>query len=206
MNTAVPAIDNITKPSPAPVPAKAQAPAVAPADNLADLANQIKKCVADIKDAERGMEKTRLMRAYHAGGLLNKAKATLVDHGEWLQWLEDHCDLSERTAQRYMRLADYREMIEHEAKSANMADLTMSKAEWLIKKHAPDDDDETEDTTKADKPKKRLAGNAPATAEDARALATEFVNALRSLRRNNESEAQAIANHLVESLQEVDLL
>jgi hypothetical protein len=40
-----------------------------------------------------------------------------VKHGEWLPWLADHCKLSKRTAQLYMRVAANRTEIEA-AKSA----------------------------------------------------------------------------------------
>jgi hypothetical protein len=42
-----------------------------------------------------------------AGELLIEAKAQLR-HGQWLPWLQDNCNLSERTAQLYMRLAKNR--------------------------------------------------------------------------------------------------
>ena len=41
--------------------------------------------------------------AREAGRLLTEAKAN-VKHGEWLQWMKDNVQLSERTAQGYMRL------------------------------------------------------------------------------------------------------
>src|SRR5262249_60382448 len=48
--------------------------------------------------------KLAVMHAITAGEALIEAKAR-VKHGEWLPWLAEHCDLSERTAQGYMRLA-----------------------------------------------------------------------------------------------------
>jgi hypothetical protein len=45
--------------------------------------------------------------ALRVGDLLLKAKK-LVDHGRWIDWLKSHCDLSERSAQGYMRLARHR--------------------------------------------------------------------------------------------------
>ena len=42
--------------------------------------------------------------AFEAGEALLKAKAK-VGHGCWLGWLKTECDLRERTAERYMRLA-----------------------------------------------------------------------------------------------------
>ena len=48
---------------------------------------------------QRGCE-----HAINAGRLLIEAKAQLA-HGQWLPWLEDHCQVSERTAQAYMQCA-----------------------------------------------------------------------------------------------------
>lgn len=53
------------------------------------------------------------------GELLIKAKA-LVPHGEWLQWIEDHCAFSARAAQVYMRLA--------KANPQRVADLPLREA------------------------------------------------------------------------------
>jgi hypothetical protein len=36
----------------------------------------------------------------------------LLDHGQWMPWLKEHCDLPQRTANLYMRLAKNREVIE----------------------------------------------------------------------------------------------
>src|SRR5262249_24189032 len=43
-----------------------------------------------------------ISRAIKAGELLKEAKAKLP-HGEWLSWLKKQCELSQRTAQRYMK-------------------------------------------------------------------------------------------------------
>jgi hypothetical protein len=43
-----------------------------------------------------------LRHAMAAGELLIEAKA-LVKHGRWLPWLREHCEISDRTAQLYMR-------------------------------------------------------------------------------------------------------
>jgi hypothetical protein len=42
--------------------------------------------------------------AITAGELLIEAKQQ-VKHGEWLPWLTENCEISERTAQAYMKLA-----------------------------------------------------------------------------------------------------
>lgn len=59
------------------------------------------------------------------GKRLNEAKAQL-SHGEWLPWLREKVDISERSAQVFMRLA--REYSE----SAEIADLGASKALALL--------------------------------------------------------------------------
>jgi hypothetical protein len=66
-----------------------------------------------------------------AGDLLIEAKAQLK-HGHWLPWLRDNCNISERTAQLYMRLAKNRAAIEEQAKSATVADLNLNEAAALL--------------------------------------------------------------------------
>src|SRR6266849_265246 len=97
---------------------------------LADLAERIKvehnAYVAAVKkSAEHAMA---------AGDALIEAKAQLK-HGEWLPWLKGHCEISERTAQVYMRLARNRSEIE--ANPQRVADLSLRGAASLL---APDPD------------------------------------------------------------------
>ncbi len=66
-----------------------------------------------------------LEHAIRAGDLLLKAKA-LVGHGHWGDWLNDHCEVSERTAQGYMRLA--RNQAALASKTQATADLTIDEA------------------------------------------------------------------------------
>jgi hypothetical protein len=75
--------------------------------------------------SKRGIE-----HAITAGNLLIEAKAKLNKHGQWLPWLREHCTMSERTAQLYMRLARFAP--ELQAKSASLADLTIERAVSLI--------------------------------------------------------------------------
>ncbi len=49
-------------------------------------------------DAVREAAETATRHAIRCGKLLAEAKDGLV-HGQWLPWLQDHCRLSERTAQ-----------------------------------------------------------------------------------------------------------
>jgi hypothetical protein len=95
-----------------------------------ELANRIKVCVAEIKKAEQNA----LARAIEAGTLLIQAKAKYGLHGLWGTWLNTNCELPERTAQRYMKLAEGRPKLEQimKDKSATMADLTLVEAERLL--------------------------------------------------------------------------
>ena len=157
-------------------------PSSRPAGDLADLAEQINKCIANINAGA----KTCVMNAIYAGEALNKAKRS-VDHGEWAQWLKENCrDLSDRTAQRYMKFADNRKMLEAEmealmkSKSATVADFTIRKAERLIAKSGS--------KAATAEPVKTIGGNDPETR--ARSCKDKFVDALRELRRNDADKAQ----------------
>jgi hypothetical protein len=66
------------------------------ATDLTILANKIKAAHAGVRDG--------FQHAVKAGLYLIQAKR-LVRHGEWLPWLENHCEVSERTARAYMQLA-----------------------------------------------------------------------------------------------------
>jgi hypothetical protein len=91
---------------------------------LPDLAARIKVEHGAVQDALNNA----VMRAMVAGDLLLEAKA-LVRHGEWLPWLEEHCEVSERTAQLYMKLAGDRERVESIIRTG--ADLSINQAAGL---------------------------------------------------------------------------
>lgn len=86
-------------------------------NRLPILAAEIRKAHADVQEAA----KTAAERAIEAGHALIEAKE-LLKHGEWLPWLREHCELPERTAQAYMRLA------RSGIKSATVADLGLKAA------------------------------------------------------------------------------
>jgi Protein of unknown function (DUF3102) len=88
-------------------------------------------------DACLSAVRTSIEHAIKAGTLLEEVKG-LLRHGQWLPWLSDHCGLSDRTAQRYMRLA-------RNAKSATMADLGIAAADRLLGFLAEWDNDEQHD-------------------------------------------------------------
>jgi len=73
---------------------------IAGSNSLADLAARIQQeHEAAVSAVKRGCE-----HAIAAGKLLIEAKDQLK-HGQWLPWLENHCQVSARTAQTYMQLA-----------------------------------------------------------------------------------------------------
>jgi hypothetical protein len=85
-------------------------------NSLADLAARIRaEHEASTLAIKRGLQ-----HAITCGRLLIEAKAQLR-HGQWLPWLREHCQVPERSAQRYMQLAIYAA----DAKSDNLADLAL---------------------------------------------------------------------------------
>jgi len=98
-------------------------------DPLVELANRIKSYHKAVEDAAKNI----VEKAMAAGRDLIEAKGK-VPHGRWLPWLEKECGLSERTAQRYMRLAGGKKKIDLwlREKSATMADLTLAEVERVI--------------------------------------------------------------------------
>ena len=69
---------------------------------------------------------TATRHAIRCGKLLAEAKDGLV-HGQWLSWLRDYCELSERTAQAYMRLARKHGELD-DGKAQRVADLPVREA------------------------------------------------------------------------------
>jgi DUF3102 family protein len=94
-------------------------------NSLADIAARIRAEHEATADALR----SGIAHAMAAGDLLAEAKA-LVKHGEWLPWLRDHCAISERTAQLYMRCARSRKDIE--ANTQRFADLNLNETAALL--------------------------------------------------------------------------
>jgi hypothetical protein len=98
--------------------------------SLLDLGAQVKaQHEASVAASKRVVE-----HAMVAGDLLIEAKAQL-EHGEWLPWLRDQCGISARTAQRYVRLAENRSVIE--AKYDTVSYLTLRAALELLAPPAP---------------------------------------------------------------------
>jgi Protein of unknown function (DUF3102) len=101
------------------------------ADPLADLAMRIRAAHTEVVASTKNV----IQRALACGELLNEAKAKKTKHGEWLPWLRANCpDISERTAQVYMKLARHKAQVEAmlQTKSADVADLTLDKADQAL--------------------------------------------------------------------------
>jgi hypothetical protein len=113
---------------------------------LLELAARIKVGHSAVIEGKKNI----VRKAIEVGGWLNDAKEK-VEHGEWLPWLKANCQISERTAQRYMHLADVKEPLEKamELKSAAVADLTLDDAVRLLKPPEYQADPEVEAWNKA---------------------------------------------------------
>ncbi len=98
-------------------------------NRLPVLAEEIKRAHTGVMDAA----KTAAERAIEAGNALIEAKS-LVKHGQWLPFLRDHCELPERTAQLYMKIAKLG------LESATVADLSIKMLATMKVFHFPDYD------------------------------------------------------------------
>ena len=98
-------------------------------NRLPVLANEIKRAHTGVMDAA----KTAAERAIEAGNALIEAKA-LVKHGEWLPFLRDHCEIPERTAQLYMKIARL------DLEPATVADLGIRMLSKAVVIRTPDYD------------------------------------------------------------------
>jgi hypothetical protein len=95
-------------------------------NSLPDLAARIRV----EHEAVSAALKESVRHAIAAGELLIEAKGQL-GHGRWLPWLRDHCAISERTAQLYMRVAKNRAEIEAQMRSG-VADLSLNEVAALL--------------------------------------------------------------------------
>jgi DUF3102 family protein len=93
-------------------------------NRLPILAAEIRHANAESQRASR----LSIESAIKAGEALIEAKGCLK-HGAWLPWLRDNCELPERTARLYMRLARRKDEL---SKSATVADLTIREAISLL--------------------------------------------------------------------------
>ena len=107
--------------------------------SLPDLATRIKDYHKAVEDAGKAL----VQKAILAGAALNEAKRQ-KPHGGWLPWLKKECGLLERTAQRYMELANGKQKLEQKLrddKSVTLSDLTLAQALRLIQDDPPPEGD-----------------------------------------------------------------
>jgi hypothetical protein len=95
-------------------------------NSLADLAARIRS----EHEAVATALKESVRHAIVAGELLIEAKGQ-VPHSQWLPWLSDHCTISERTAQVYMRVAKNRTAIGEQIRNG-VADLSLNEAAAML--------------------------------------------------------------------------
>lgn len=112
--------------------------------------------------------------ALEAGRLLLEAKSA-TDHGRWLAWLTTHCELAERTAQGYMRLAKNSVMLLEgdPQRVADLADLSVRGAAKLLAKHKSPDIN-------------------PAKAQDAVRSERESLNKIKALGKRLEQQRDCV--------------
>jgi hypothetical protein len=95
------------------------------ADDLAALAETIRQQHGAVMQAASDV----LQHAIAAGDSLLTAKGKLP-HGAWRRWLQQNCELPERTAQRYCQIAAARSLFE--SNPSRMADLTIAGCMRLL--------------------------------------------------------------------------
>lgn len=98
-------------------------------NRLPVLAGEIRKELAAVRHHHGEV----VRHALAAGERLIEARDA-VPHGQWLPWLREHCQMSDRTARVYMQLARGRAVVE--AKLAGAADLTIEAALAAIEEAA----------------------------------------------------------------------
>lgn len=103
---------------------------------LATEINRVHKLIIEDK-------KTSFERATEIGQMLSRAKHLNGNHGDWLEWLHRSCpDISDRTAQLYMRLGkpENAKKLEEaaEANTQRVADLSVRVAQQMLAKPKTD--------------------------------------------------------------------
>jgi hypothetical protein len=180
------------------------------ATTLDDLVTKIKAEFTAMKEAARNV----VRRAIAVGEYLNQAKAK-VEHGKWGQWLKDNFGMTDRSAQRYMKLADNKQRIEdHIRKTDTVSDLSFNKAMGLIKSSSegsgksdgkrngsgsganPEADSASNDEEEPITAKADVVGN----------LTEELVVALKAWKKEEPVRAIETASNLVRRLRDADLI
>ena len=154
---------------------KTAAPSTAP--SLTDLAARINTEFAAIQKTDQDANKAVVLRAITFGKTLGQAKEK-VGHGKWEKWLNDNCrEISARTAQRYMKLADSPEVRTALGKNDTVSVLSLRTALALANR-TPKSPKPSEEYDRAEnRLVEKLEALSPDTAE---AAATETVERLHA--------------------------
>jgi Protein of unknown function (DUF3102) len=144
--------------------------------SLSDFAARINTEFAAIQKTDQDANKSVVQRAITFGRTLSQAQEK-VGHGKWVKWLNDNCrDISVRTAQRYMKLADSPEVRAELGKNDTVSLLSLRKALALANRKPKDPKPSDEYDRAESNLVKKLEALSPDTAE---AAATETVERLR---------------------------
>jgi hypothetical protein len=160
-----------------------QLPAAPAPMRPADLARAINDKLSQMVSAAR----TSFTRAIEIGELLHQAKSR-VGHGNFEAWVNDHCQLSYRSARRYMKLADDRPKIEEaSAKMANVANLNVATAQRLLSPPK---------SVEEKKPR-------PPTTEQYKQIENSLIACLKDLREKAESYAAGTVEALNDTVSDI---
>jgi len=148
--------------------------AAVPPPSLSDLAARINTEFAAIQKTEQDANRGAVQRAISLGRTLSQAKEK-VGHGKWEKWLTDNCrDISARTAQRYMKLADSPEVRAALGKNDTVSDLSLRAALALANRNPPQPKPPSDEYDKAEsKLVEKLEALSPDTAEAAASSTVE---------------------------------
>ena len=148
-------------------------PVAAPLPSLSDLATRINTEFAAIQKCDRDANNTVVQRAITFGRTLSQVKER-VGHGKWEKWLNDNCrDISVRTAQRYMKLADSPEVRAALGKNDTVSVLSL-RAALVLANRKPKSPQPSEEYDRAEsKLVEKLEALSPDTAEAAASSTVE---------------------------------
>jgi hypothetical protein len=178
-------------------------------NRLPELASRIKAGHQEISDALK--VKGLVPKAYQVGLNLKEAKDK-VGHGGWAKWLKENCNLSERSASRYMKIASNKSLLEDKKKAGTtLADMTLSDADKIIAKAAKKApaDAQKSGGGKADGDGKDEGSDNPPSVDQADKftnLEDKVVAAFKELKKDDEDAAQTYAASLVKRLRDLDLI
>jgi hypothetical protein len=144
--------------------------------SLTDLASRINTEFAAIQRADFDTNKSVVQRAITFGRTLCQAKDRL-GHGKWEKWLKDNCtEISKRTAERYMKLADSPEVRAALGKNDTVSYLSLRSALALANRKNKEEPKPSDEYDRAEtKLVEKLEALSPDTAE---AAASETVGRL----------------------------